>query len=317
MAKESKTKKLKCFKCHNEKSPTRGFYISRSDMYQNDGRMLICKDCLFERLNEYMKKYDDVEKALYHICMNLDIYFSKSLYESSCYQENMVDSPENILATYLKNLNSLNQYKGMTSINSDPIYLGDEEIDVKDKKKKSSTVCDEIKMTPEIRRRWGREYDDDQCIRLEEYYQHYFHNYNHENDVGKLDILQEVCTYRLIKSQAIIAKDNKTIREFTELISKRMADAGLKPCQQRVTGEADEDIFGMQLYIYEKKKPVPKCLKEYLDVDKFWKYILKHMIKPLSVAMGVAQGEYSIDDGDKNIELSPKMQAALEESKNE
>lgn len=329
MAKET-INKIRCTKCGKSKAPSTNFYLSRSNRYANNlGRLDVCKLCFYEEFEVLMKRYNnDFVKAMYHLCMNYDIYFCKSLCESSASVETVTNTPIGILKEYMKTLNSFPVYNGLTSINSDHIYLGDDnmstnsELSEDDKKSKNNynlkgDKYEEIILTNEIRRRWGSEYTDEQCIRLEEYYRHYFSNYNHENDAGKLDILEEVCTYRLIKAQAVREKDNKTIRDFTEIISKRMADAGLKPCQQRVSGEADEDVFGMQLYIYEKKKPVPKALKEYLDVDGFWKYILKHMIKPLSVAMGMAKGEYDIEDGDKNIELSPKMQEALEDSKNE
>lgn len=328
MAKETLSK-IRCTTCGKSKAPSTNFYLSRSKRYANNlGRLDVCKNCFYEEFEKLMITYNnDFIKAMYHLCISYDIYFCKSLCESSASVETVTNTPVGILKEYMKTLNSFPVYNGLTSINSDHIYLGTDDIenDSKDdngKNKKNTYPAkvdkyEEIVINNEIRRRWGSEYSDEQCIRLEEYYRHYFSNYNHENDAGKLDILEEVCTYRLIKAQAVREKDNKTIKDFTEIISKRMADAGLKPCQQRVSGEADEDVFGMQLYIYEKKKPVPKALKEYLDVDGFWNYILKHMIKPLSVAMGLAKGEYDIDDGDKNIELSPKMQEALEESKNE
>lgn len=325
MAKDTKANgKLRCTECEKEKAANANFYLSRSEYYKgNLGRMPVCKPCLYKRFESYMKLYNNnFQKALYHICMNFDIYFDKTLCERSASQETITNTPEGIFKEYMKNINSLPNYNGMTSVNSNHICLCEDESETevasnKKKVKEEYSKDDEVVLTDRIRQKWGSEYTDEQCIRLEEYYRHYFKSYNHDNDAGKLDILEEVCTYRLIKAQAVKEKDNKTIKDFTELISKRMTDAGLKPSQQKVSGEADEDIFGMQCYIFERKEPIPTPLKEYLDVDKFWKYINKHMIKPLAVALGIAKGEYTIEGGDSEIELSPKMQEALEESFNE
>ena len=316
--------KKTCTCCGKSKASNIGFYLSHSNLYRsNDGRMAICKDCLFERYKELLLKYEDDEiKAIYHLCMNLDVYFNKELVESSFKQEGRSNKPESLLKVYLTKVNSLMQYKGMNSIGSDVVILNEDvikEIEEKYKKEYKDIVSlnkkklkKEKSINDDIRRKWGREYTDEECLQLEDYYDDYFENYNHNGDYAKLDILKEICTFKLIISQAKRDRDNKTIKDFSDLISKKMADANLKPSQQKVLGEGSEDTFGVRLRIYETEKPVPEVQESLKDVDKFWQYIMKYLVKPFAMAMDLAKGTYSIDEGDK-IELNKELSEHVSE----
>ncbi|MGL5191657.1 MAG: hypothetical protein ACRC7S_18610 [Cetobacterium sp.] len=312
-----KLNKVVCTACGKAKAQARDFYLSHSDLYKhNGGRMTVCKECLVDRYQIYMNKYEDEIKAIYHLCMNFDIYFSKELVESAYKQDNRNNNNDSILKTYLTKVNSLMQYKGMNSISSDYIVLDSDIIkEIEEKYKQESEEVEiedeEKKITREIRKRWGREYSDEECLLLEEYYEDYFDNYNHDNDYAKLDIVKEVCGLRLIVSRAKRDRDNKTIKEFTSLISQRMADAELKPSQQKKIGEADDDMYSRKLKVLERTKPVREVLDEYRDVDEFWKYLNKHMIKPFAMALGLAKGEYNIEDGSNNIVIDDKLKNEL------
>lgn len=328
MANVIKNKKIHCTECDKLKSPTKDFYISKSDRYRyNQGRMPICKDCLFKLYEKLYNHYkEDNDKALYHICLMFDMYYSKDLVKSSYAQNNRSNDCIGLLRTYIKNINSLNQYDGMDSLDSDFVVLDINVLnELEEKYKNNNEKIEEVEkeeetfeITKKMRKRWGRIYSDEDVLELEEFYDGYYNSYNHENNLAKLDIIKELCTYKLIISKSMAGNpkeaDYKRIREYAALISSKMDKANLNPNQQKVLGEADDDIFGMKLLQYEKNKPVPKKLKEYEDVDGFWRYILKHMIKPLAVSMGLGDGEYSLEDGDKDIKLNDKMNEALEES---
>lgn len=312
-----KLNKVVCTTCGKAKAQARDFYLSHSDLYKhNGGRMTVCKECLVDRYQIYMNKYEDEIKAIYHLCMNFDIYFSKELVESAYKQDNRNNNNDSILKTYLTKVNSLMQYKGMNSISSDYIVLDRDIIkEIEDRyKQEVETIASSSKkkskkeksINEDIRRKWGREYSDDECLQLEDYYEEYFENYNHNGDYAKLDILKEICTFKLIISQAKRDRDNKTIKDFSDLISKKMADANLKPSQQKELGEGSEDTFGVRLRIYETEKPVPEVQESLKDVDKFWKYHMKYLVKPFAMALDLAKGTYSIDEGDK-IELNKEL----------
>lgn len=313
-------KKKVCTACGEDKRPTIDFYLSRSKLYKfNDGRMPICKECLSKLFKELQAKYSDEVKALYHLCMLFDIYFDKDLVTKSSNMENFSDE-DNLLKSYMKNVNSLNQYKFKDSMSSDCIVLDDNLINVKmDETEEDNEIEEElsISITPKIRRRWGKGYTDEEYEDLEYFYEEYKNNLDHEDDFMKLELIQEMCTIKFIRDKAKRNGDYKTAREYSDLLSKKMADANLKPSQQKILGEADDDTFGMKLLAYERDKPVPEVLPEYKDVDKFWGYLVKNMIKPFANALGLANGEYSIEEGSDNIIVDDKVKDALKVNHNE
>lgn len=318
----AKVSKIKCVaaSCGKELAMS-NFYVSYSSLYrENSGRMPVCKECFYKKYKELLSYYNDEVKALYHICMMFDIYFDKELISKS--QENISNDELGLIKTYMKNVNSLRQYKGKSSVESvvhevlddnalrelEDKYLNEIE-NLKEKKieKNKDRIVDDF-----IRRKWGREYTDEECLQLEDYYEEYFDNYTHEGDYAKLDILKEICTFKLIISQAKKDRDNRTIKDFSDLISKKMADANLKPSQQKDRGEGSEDTFGVRLRIYENEKPVPGVQESLKDVDKFWKYHLRYLVKPFAMALDLAKGTYSIEDGDQ-IELSKELSEQMTE----
>lgn len=323
----AKVEKLPCLCCGKEKAETKEFYLTKSRIYDDmirsrRGRMLICKSCFFELYDTFKYRYQDELRALYHLCMMFDICYDAKLAMSSKSQQNTRKDKHSLLKNYMKNINSSigsNSTIGKTSLDSEHIIMDDsliekqEKVEIKEikKDKKSKIKIEERVIDDDIRRKWWREYSDEECLLLEEYYDDYYDKYNHEKDPAKLDSLKEVCTFKLIIAQAKKDRDNKTIREFSTLISQKLADAELKPSQQKKLGEADNDLYSRKLRILEKTRPVSSPLDEYLDVDKFWGYLNKHMIKPLAMALGLAKGEYDIEKGSEDIVIDDKLKNVM------
>lgn len=312
------TSRKRCTACGEDKRPAIDFYLSRSKLYKfNDGRMPVCKECLSKLFKELNAKYSDEVKALYHLCMLFDIYFDRDLVEKSSANNNFSDE-DNLLKSYMKNVNSLNQYKFKDSMSSDCVVLDDNLLESKKEYEEVETDTElSISITPKIRRRWGKGYTDEEYEDLEYFYEEYKNNLDHENNFMKLELIQEMCTIKFIRDKAKRNGDYKTAREYSDLLSKKMADANLKPSQQKILGEADDDTFGMKLLAYERDRPVPEVLPEYKDVDKFWGYLVKNMIKPFANALGLASGEYSIEEGSDNIVVDDKVKNALKVNHNE
>ncbi len=312
------TSRKRCTACGEDKRPAIDFYLSRSKLYKfNDGRMPVCKECLSSLFKELNAKYSDEVKALYHLCMLFDIYFDRDLVEKSSANNNFSDE-DNLLKSYMKNVNSLNQYKFKDSMSSDCVVLDDNLLESKKEYEEVETDTElSISITPKIRRRWGKGYTDEEYEDLEYFYEEYKNNLDHEDDFMKLELIQEMCTIKFIRDKAKRNGDYKTAREYSDLLSKKMADANLKPSQKKILGEADDDTFGMKLLAYERDRPVPEVLPEYKDVDKFWGYLVKNMIKPFANALGLASGEYSIEEGSDNIVVDDKVKDALKVNHNE
>ena len=291
----AKSKKI-CTACGEEKAPNAGFYLSRSKLYKfNDGRMPICKECLSKLFKELQAKYSDEVKALYHLCMLFDIYFDKDLVTKSSNMENFSDE-DNLLKSYMKNVNSLNQYKFKDSMSSDCIVLDDnlikeEKENIEEDISKDDTEIS-ISITPKIRRRWGKGYTDEEYEDLEYFYEEYKNNLDHDNNFMKLELIQEMCTIKLIRDKAKRNGDYKTAREYSDLLSKKMADADLKPSQRRQYGEVAGETLGMDIKeIIENHEPVRDVLPQFKDIDGFTKMIEKTFLEPFRRVYGLQAKE--------------------------
>lgn len=289
------TKRI-CTACGESKKPNVDFYLSRSKLYKfNDARMPICKECLSNLFKELNAKYLNEIKALYHLCMLFDIYFSKELVEKSSSNNNFSDE-DNLLKTYMKNVNSLRQYKFESSLSSDCIVLDDSLI--KDEKERSSVEIDtelSISITPKIRRRWGKGYIDEEYEDLEYFYEEYKNNLDYENDFMKLELIKEMCTIKLIRDRAKRDKDYKTAREYSDLLSKKMADADLKPSQRRQYGEMAGETLGMDIReVIENYEPINEVLPQFKDIDNLGKIVEKTFLKPFRKVYGL----FSEEDGE-------------------
>lgn len=89
--------KIKCQKCEKEQSNT-NYYNTNSDIMP---KYPICKKCLQEIINP-----SDMQ-SIYKILKDMDIGFMKSVWDSTC-----ISSPDNPFGSYIRQMNSLPQYKG-------------------------------------------------------------------------------------------------------------------------------------------------------------------------------------------------------------
>lgn len=284
-----------CTKCGNEKATNRDFYISRSRVYKfNDGRMPVCKECFSELFKELKIRHEDEVKALYHLCMMFDVYFNKELVDKASTHENYSEE-DNLLKSYMKNVNSLNQYKFKDSFSSDCIVLDDSLLEVE--KEIEVEIEKEINVTPKIRRRWGKGYSDEEYEDLEYFYEEYKDNLDYENDFMKLELIKEMCTIKLIRDRAKKDRDYKTAREYSDLLSKKMADADLKPSQRRQYGEVAGETLGMDIKeIIENHEPVNEVLPQFKDIDKLGMLMQRTFLKPFAKVYGLASNEGEEND---------------------
>lgn len=283
----AKDNKLICCDCGESKAPTTGFYISRSSMFKNNsGRMPICKKCLFEKYNVYMKYYNDLEKAMYHLCMNLDIYFSKTLFESSFSQENINNTPEGILSIYLKNLNSLPQYRKMTSINSDHIILDDKNDIRQEEYIEDEINYDKMKIPIEVKKRWGSGYSNENYIFLEESYQEFYDAYPHDTPAERL-LLKQLSKSLLEGEICRRSGDRNGYEKMNKLVSSMLTDSNIKPSQKKNMGDEIGECFGVFIENVEKNEPIPDRIGEFEDVDGIGEYMDRHFVRNFAKVFGL------------------------------
>ena len=262
-----------CTACGEEKAPNTGFYLSRSKLYKfNDGRMPICKECLSKLFKELQAKYSDEVKALYHLCMLFDIYFDKDLVAKSSNMEKF-SSDDNLLKSYMKNVNSLNQYKFKDSMSSDCIILDDsllenkkEEVEINNK-----TL---FEVTDKMEVRWGASLPIEDYMFLESKYKEFTDVYECRTPAQRL-IFEQIAKC-LLRGEKALKKDNDVAFEkMNNMVSKLMTDGNIKPIQEASVAEDDTATWGKWINLIEQERPIGEPCEQFKDVDKISTYITK------------------------------------------
>lgn len=289
------TSRKRCTACGEDKRPAIDFYLSRSKLYKfNDGRMPICKECLSSLFKELSAKYSDEVKALYHLCMLFDIYFERDLVEKSSANNNFSDE-DNLLKSYMKNVNSLNQYKFKDSMSSDCIVLDDSLLE--NKKEEVEDIYEEREMTPELKKlclkRWGSGYSDEDYIYLEDNYAEFYEAYAHDTPAERM-LLMNITKTLLEGEKSRKSGDKKGYENMLKLVSSMLTDAAIKPSQKKTMGDEVGECFGVFIENLEKNEPVNEAIDDFADVDNIGKLIDRQFVKNFAKVFGL------VGDDDEN-----------------
>lgn len=302
--------KIKCSCCGEEKSAARDFYSSSSELYNVIGVFPICKDCVKDRYSKLLSLYNmDIKKAFQKLLMTMDLYFNAELLDNCI--EKSKHNGKDWFGEYIRQITSNSKYKIKSTLDNIEVLEDINKVETEAETKED--IKDKI--PKKLIRRWGKglEYDDYEY--LEEKYDEYSKFYNDKTPAQKT-LLQQIskCLWKL---NFVYIEDDDSVKKYTDTLSKLMADTNIKPSSKSKIDDDDNLIFGKIMQIYEKTKPVIDRDKQYKDVDGIFKYIYKFFIKPTAMALGLAKGNYDVDDGDKNIELNDEFNEIIKGSKDE
>ena len=145
-AKVASTEKFLCYCCGSEKKRS-DFYIS-TDPFNSVGVTPYCKECLEKiarNYNDNYKEFGDVTKAsLMAACERADVPYIEELWEGALNEVNNPDLTKpktNAWASYIKNVKSLKQYKGLRWRDGDLFKKGNE---------KTEIIIEERDVDPEV-----------------------------------------------------------------------------------------------------------------------------------------------------------------------
>ncbi len=283
-------KKKVCTACGEEKAPNVGFYLSRSKLYKfNDGRMPICKECLSKLFKELQVKYSDEVKALYHLCMLFDIYFDRDLVEKSSNMGKYKNDEDNLLKSYMKNVNSLNQYKFKDSMSSDCIILDD---NLLENKKEEVEINNKtlFEVTDKMEVRWGASLPIEDYMFLESKYKEFTDVYECRTPAQRL-IFEQIAKC-LLRGEKALKKDNDVAFEkMNNMVSKLMTDGNIKPIQEASVAEDDTATWGKWINLIEQERPIGEPCEQFKDVDKISTYITKWFTRQMQRVFDLSTGE--------------------------
>lgn len=283
------TSRKRCTACGEDKRPAIDFYLSRSKLYKfNNGRMPICKECLSSLFKELNAKYSDEVKALYHLCMLFDIYFDRDLVEKSSANNNFSDE-DNLLKSYMKNVNSLNQYKFKDSMSSDCIILDD---NLLENKKEEVEINNKtlFEVTDKMEVRWGASLPIEDYMFLESKYKEFTDVYECRTPAQRL-IFEQIAKC-LLRGEKALKKDNDVAFEkMNNMVSKLMTDGNIKPIQEASVAEDDTATWGKWINLIEQERPIGEPCEQFKDVDKISTYITKWFTRQMQRVFDLSTGE--------------------------
>lgn len=283
------TSRKRCTACGEDKRPAIDFYLSRSKLYKfNDGRMPVCKECLSKLFKELNAKYSDEVKALYHLCMLFDIYFDRDLVEKSSANNNFSEE-DNLLKSYMKNVNSLNQYKFKDSMSSDCIILDD---NLLENKKEEVEINNKtlFEVTDKMEVRWGASLPIEDYMFLESKYKEFTDVYECRTPAQRL-IFEQIAKC-LLRGEKALKKDNDVAFEkMNNMVSKLMTDGNIKPIQEASVAEDDTATWGKWINLIEQERPIGEPCEQFKDVDKISTYITKWFTRQMQRVFDLSIGE--------------------------
>ena len=281
--------KLKCTNCGKTRATEKNFYMSHSPVYsKNEGRVPICKECTIKRYDELVIKYKNEFKALYHLCMNLDIYYNSDLAESM--YSNMKEK-DNLAKIYFSKVNSLQQYKGLTSLDSDMIVI-DEQRAKSIFETEDNGIAESVEgfeVTPAILKRWGKGMSEEDYFFLESTYDEFTTVYDDRTPAQKL-IFRQIAKALLEGEKAIKEGNTTGFEKMNNLVSKLMSDGNIKPIQEASIAEDDTQGWGVWVNRIETERPVGEACEQFKDVDKISTYITTWFTKQMQKVFDLSDG---------------------------
>ena len=249
---------LRCTYCGNEKL-LKSFSFSNSK-YNNGNlnRLPICKDCLTEIYNEYMKKYNnDPYKAIYRVCELFNIYYSNSAVDAS----KNINYRHSRMTNYMSKIN-LKPSNGKTFDDTlDEMSTGKQELEAL----QESNDEESIEIIQKVTDIFGKTYELKYCKSLLKELEEWVAEIG-DNTKPKKEICIKLA---MNKVNSIIAQEqhngkemNELGKEFKELLD--MADA--LPKQNKSDNTLEEKPLGVLVKEWEEHKPF-KCDKKYVDID--------------------------------------------------
>lgn len=281
MSKSTKNKQtkemLKCMDCKSDKEKSSNFYNTQNKLYENVGKIPICKDCLMKSVN-----YDDME-TIYSILRQFDIKFDIE------YWEQAKESKYETFKRYMTMANSLHQFNGTGW--KDSIF---EITKKKENKKEKNVTATKINETDEMIGKWGYGYEKEEYLAFERKYNMLKNNYQ-EKTAMHTEALLTYIRYRVKEELSTAMNDVKAAKEWGALAQKAAQDAKINPSQLSKSDLSDGlDTFGQLVRTVEQAVDIipilPKFKEKPQDKVDFTIWCYVNYIRDLK---GLPLAEYS------------------------
>lgn len=275
-----KIDKLMCTKHGGRPIALDNFYMACPEsLFFGIGYIPICKKCLYEILELYLKTHEDIKVAMYFMCRKIDIAFYHTEFESANRgnRKNIVKT----FQTYMRLFNSICKtndkwrpfdYSDYVELERDIGYYGrGKGLDIKfneDERKEMAIF-------------WGHGLPDEDYAFLNKEYEEW--TTRHKCD----DYAEEVLYKEICMQMLDIRKDRENGADVTkkvEALQKLMTSANVKPIDTAAI-KTSESVNALGLWIKDIEMYRPAEYfddkKRYVDADGFKKYFDRFIVRPL------------------------------------
>ena len=270
----------RCSCCgHKYKRQKDNFNVSKSPIYRgNNGYLTICKRCISELYEQYVKFFDgDEDAAMDRICQITDMYVDEVAWAAS----RKISADRNRMSAYVARLN-LNQSKGPTY--SDTLVKRWEAEVENAETAAQADQNDDITVPIEVIRRFGTGFTDGDYDSLEYEYQNWVEKYGTPIDKRQEELYISICYMKLNLQKSIQGRDAGTGTLANSY--KALIEAATTEIEDRKKkAEADMELKPIGLLYRDIEEYCPaeyyKDKKLYQDFDHLKEYISRFMIRPL------------------------------------
>lgn len=250
-------------------------------MYRGNGYLPFCNTCVEEMYNNYVEKLRSREMAMRRICMKLDLYWNKQVFE-------LVErtSPNrSIIRNYIGKLNIVKylnktyddtlaeeaEAKDKDRLETAPSPLAADSIDENELDSESSSI------NPELINFWGGGFNKSFYEELESRYNEWTGG-KEISDPTEKALYKQICIL-----EATINRDTamgKAIDKSVNALNSLLGSMNLKPTQKKEDAETiyDKTPMGVWIKRWEDNDPVPESkpsgLVKYITV-----WFLGHLCK--------------------------------------
>lgn len=278
-----------CLYCGYEYKTLKGnFQKAQSLMYKSNGYFLPwCNKCVDGLYNKYLNEYGLSEiDSLKRVCLRLDIYWSKTAYDSILGTK---AGSASILHAYISKMNT-SKYSHLSY--EDTIQEeADEKLSIDRSAFVPAELCDD-EVPQELIDFWGRGKSKNEYFDLQGKY----------NYLTKDSDVDDPATKMLVKQACLSEYEIDQLHEAGKPIEKQQASLintltalNLKPSQIKEAEKnsgLDDMPFGVGIQHWENTRPIPEVDESWKDVDKIRQYVMTWYTGATSKMFGV-ENEYT------------------------
>lgn len=244
------------------------FYRNYSQLYKSNGYLTICKTCVDNLYEDFLRECKDPKLACHQMCRKLNVYWSEEIYNGVLQgsTHRTVMSGYLTRATTAKNRNKC--YDDFLREIGMLFEIPQERVEEPTPTAEPEPVVvesepeEEIEIADSVRRAWGTGYSNKQYAELEERRKFWVDELQAKNidtdDIAVAALLRQIVGLELDINRERAAGNNvdKLMNTFNTLVNSAL----LKPSQKKsdVDAAIENTPLGMWVLRYENERPLPR-----------------------------------------------------------